>query len=85
MKQQKQLRIYHQSGGLPCTNSLESHIKELGTMILRQSDARRSPWPKKLLKMGLAPVSEIYGSEVMLHYPGLYAGSTDLVCTATMV
>ena len=30
--------------------------------------------------MGLTPVSEYYGSEVMLHYPGLYAGSTDLVC-----
>jgi len=30
--------------------------------------------------MGLTPVEEYYGSEVMLHYPGLYAGSTDLVC-----
>ena len=25
-------------------------------------------------------MEEYYGSEVMLHYPGLYAGSTDLVC-----
>jgi len=30
--------------------------------------------------MGLTPVEEYYGSEVMLHYPGLFAGSTDLVC-----
>ena len=29
---------------------------------------------------GLTPVSEYYGSEVSLYYPGLYAGSTDLVC-----
>ena len=35
---------------------------------------------QKVIEMGLAPISEIYGSEVMLHYPGLYAGSTDLVC-----
>jgi len=30
--------------------------------------------------LGLAPVEKIYGSEVTLYYPGLYAGSTDLVC-----
>ena len=35
---------------------------------------------EKIIEMGLASVSETYGSEVMLHYPGLYAGSTDLVC-----
>ena len=35
---------------------------------------------KKIIEMGLTPVEEYYGSEVMLHYPGLYAGSTDLVC-----
>ena len=34
----------------------------------------------KIIEIGLAPVEEWYGSEVMLHYPGLYAGSTDLVC-----
>jgi hypothetical protein len=31
--------------------------------------------------VGLAPVDEYYGSEVMLHYPGLYAGATDLICS----
>ena len=35
---------------------------------------------KKIIEIGLAPVEEWYGSEVTLHYPGLYAGSTDLVC-----
>ena len=35
---------------------------------------------QKVMEMGLESVSEYYGSEVMLHYPGLYAGSTDLVC-----
>ena len=32
----------------------------------------------KIIEIGLAPVEEYYGSEVTLHYPGLYAGSTDL-------
>ena len=35
---------------------------------------------EKIIEIGLAPVEEYYGSEIMLHYPGLYAGSTDLVC-----
>ena len=34
----------------------------------------------KVIEMGLTPVEEYYGSEVTLYYPGLYAGSTDLVC-----
>jgi genome maintenance exonuclease 1 len=35
---------------------------------------------EKIIEIGLAPVDEWYGSEITLHYPGLYAGSTDLVC-----
>ena len=35
---------------------------------------------QKIIEMGLGAVEEYHGSEVMLHYPGLYAGSTDLVC-----
>ena len=35
---------------------------------------------QKIIDVGLTPVEEVYGSEIMLHYPGLYAGSTDLVC-----
>ena len=35
---------------------------------------------KKVIDVGLTPVDEWYGSEVTLYYPGLYAGSTDLVC-----
>ena len=34
---------------------------------------------EKVIELGLAPVSGIFGSEVTLYYPGLYAGSTDLV------
>ena len=36
---------------------------------------------EKVIEVGLAPVEEYYGSEVTLYYHGLYAGSTDLVCT----
>ena len=35
---------------------------------------------QKIIDIGFTPIEEYYGSEVTLHYPGLYAGSTDLVC-----
>ena len=66
--------------GHPCTNSLSIIFSALATMILQNSDRRRKPWPKKLLMWVLHLLKKYYGSEVTLHYPGLYAGSTDLVC-----
>ena len=59
---------------------LESHIQGIGYDDLTPIGCEAKPMAEKVIEMGLAPVSEYYGSEVMLHYPGLYAGSTDLVC-----
>ena len=59
---------------------LESHIQGVGYDDLTPLGCQAKPMAEKIIEMGLTPVSEIYGSEVMLHYPGLYAGSTDLVC-----
>ena len=49
-------------------------------LILQAIGQEARPMADKIIEIGLAPVEEYYGSEVMLHYPGLYAGSTDLVC-----
>ena len=59
---------------------LESHIQGVGYDDLTPIGCEAKPMAQKIIEIGLAPVEEIYGSEVMLHYPGLYAGSTDLVC-----
>ena len=59
---------------------LESHIQGIGYDDLTTIGCEAKPMAQKIIEMGLASVSETYGSEVMLHYPGLYAGSTDLVC-----
>ena len=59
---------------------LESHIQGTGYDDLTPIGCEAKPMAQKIIEMGLAPVSEIFGNEVMLHYPGLYAGSTDLVC-----
>jgi genome maintenance exonuclease 1 len=59
---------------------LEHHISGTGYDDLTAIGRQAKPMAQKVIEMGLENVEEYYGSEVMLHYPGLYAGSTDLVC-----
>ena len=59
---------------------LESHIQGVGYDDLTPIGCEAKPMAQKIIEEGLLPVEEYHGSEVMLHYPGLYAGSTDLVC-----
>ena len=59
---------------------LESYVTGVGYDDLTELGCQARPMADKIMEIGLAPVSEYYGSEVTLHYPGLYAGSTDLVC-----
>ena len=59
---------------------LESYITGVGYDDLTELGQAAKPMAEKVIEVGLAPVEEYYGSEVTLHYPGLYAGSTDLVC-----
>jgi len=59
---------------------LESYVEGVGYEDLTDIGVQAKPMAQKIIEIGLAPVDEWYGSEVTLHYPGLYAGSTDLVC-----
>ena len=51
--------MYLVHGALVCTNSSSHMLQELATMILQNSDRRRSPWPKKLLKWVLHQLKSI--------------------------
>ena len=59
---------------------LESHIQGIGYDDLTGLGQEAKAMAKKIIEVGLTPIEEVYGSEVTLYYPGLYAGSTDLVC-----
>jgi hypothetical protein len=59
---------------------LESYIEGVGYDDLTDIGVQAKPMAQKIIEIGLTPVDEWYGSEVTLYYPGLYAGSTDLVC-----
>ena len=59
---------------------LEKHITGEGYEDLTEIGQQAKPMAEKIIEVGFTPISYYYGSEVMLHYPGLYAGATDLVC-----
>ena len=59
---------------------IEKYIQESGYEDLTPIGVEAKPMAEKIIEIGLTPVSEYYGAEVTLHYPGLYAGSTDLRC-----
>ena len=59
---------------------LENYITGVGYDDLTALGQEAKAMAEKVIDVGLTPVEEYYGSEVTLYYPGLYAGSTDLVC-----
>ena len=76
----EQIKNHSSRRGTSMHKFLESHVTGVGYDDLTEIGQEAKPMAQKVIEMGLTPVEEYYGSEVMLHYPGLYAGSTDLVC-----
>ena len=58
---------------------LERHILGQGHMDLTDEGQVAGDMAQVIIDKGLGDLSEIWGSEVTLYYPGLYAGATDLV------
>ena len=68
------------SRGTAMHKFLENHITGVGYDDLTALGQEAKAMANKVIEVGLTPVDEYFGSEVTLYYPGLYAGSTDLVC-----
>ena len=68
------------SRGTAMHKFLEKHVDGIGYDDLTTLGREAKAMANKIIEDGLSKVSEYYGSEVMLYYPDLYAGSTDLVC-----
>ena len=75
-------RIFNLSSkrGTTMHKFLEKHIEGLGYEDLTPIGREAAPMAQKIIDTGLSYVSQYYGSEVTLYYPGLYSGTTDLVC-----
>ena len=58
---------------------LEHHILGNNTLDLTEVGQEAHRMAKVVIEKGFPQLEEIWGSEVVLSYPGLYAGQTDLV------
>ena len=58
---------------------LERYILGTGHKDLTDEGQVAGDMAQVIINKGLCDLSEIWGSEVTLYYPGLYAGATDLV------
>ena len=58
---------------------LEAYIQGSGHMDLTAVGLEAHPMALQIIKQGLGPLEEVWGTEVTVHYPMLYAGATDLV------
>jgi genome maintenance exonuclease 1 len=76
----ERIKNYSSKRGTAMHKFIEKYIQESGFKDLTPIGQQAEPMAKKIIESGLTPVTEYYGSEVTLYYPGLYAGSSDLVC-----
>ena len=58
---------------------LEAYIDGTGHKDLTSIGKEAEPMAKKIIESGLGDLGEVWGQEVTLYYPGLYAGATDIV------
>ena len=82
-KRAEEIKNHSSRRGTSMHKFIESYVTGVGYDDLTELGQEAKPMAEKVIEIGLAPVEEYYGSEVTLYYPGLYAGSTDLVCNHT--
>jgi len=58
---------------------LEAYVRGTGHRDLTSVGKEAEPMAKQIINQGLTGLDEIWGSEVVLYYPDLYAGATDVV------
>ena len=78
-KEAERIKIASATRGTSMHKYLENYVIGKGYEDLTKLGQETKRMAQKVIDVGLAPVSEYFGSEVTLYYPGLYAGSTDLV------
>ena len=76
----ERIKNYSSKRGTSMHKFIEKHITGAGYDDLTEIGVQAKPMAQKIIDVGLTPVTEYYGSEISLYYPGLFAGSTDLVC-----
>ena len=58
---------------------LEAYVRGTGHKDLTSVGKEAEPMAKRIIEAGLGDLDEVWGTEVTLYYPDLYAGATDIV------
>ena len=58
---------------------LEAYIQGTGHMDLTKLGLQANTMAQRVIEAGLGDLEEVWGTEVTLYYPDLYAGATDVV------
>ena len=58
---------------------LEAYVRGTGHKDLTSVGKEAEPMAKRIIESGLGDLGEVWGTEVTLYYPDLYAGATDIV------
>ena len=80
MGEEQATRIKEQAAarGTDMHTHLEKHILGEGYLDLRPEGRVAKQMADTIIDKGFNDLQEIWGSEVVVYYPGLYAGATDL-------
>ena len=58
---------------------LEAYVRGTGHKDLTSIGKEAEPMARRIIEAGLGDLGEVWGTEVTLYYPDLYAGATDVV------
>ena len=67
------------SRGTAMHSILEHYLEKNNILDLTETGQEAHKMANKIIEEGFPDLEEIWGSEVTVYYPGLYAGATDLV------
>ena len=78
MEQATRIKEQAAARGTDMHTHLEKHILGEGYLDLRPEGRIAKQMADTIIDKGFNDLQEIWGSEVVVYYPGLYAGATDL-------
>ena len=79
MEQATRIRDQAASRGTNMHKHLEAHVLGAGHLDLTPEGKIAKAMADTIIAKGFNDFQEVWGSEVVVHYPGLYAGATDVV------
>ena len=77
-KEAERVKNVSASRGTAMHSYLEYHLEGQGLLDLTEIGQEAERMAKTIIDKGLPDLEEIWGLEATLHYPGRYAGATDL-------